>query len=155
MAFEGTRPALAGQYTMTVSRGCSNPGLPATRSYLATVEQNDSRLSVRLGEADFIVNNGRGDRFTGAVAADGRVTFDIGDNDFYYYYPTGPFNVVERYSASHALLVNGLVKARVTAEGITGSMMGMVALSSKHAEPFHPYTVYCAETWHPFEMRRR
>ena len=155
MVFEGTRAALAGEYTMTLTRGCANATLPATRSYRATIQQNGSALSVQLGEADFVVNNGLGDRFTGSIASDGRVAFEIGQWDFYYYYPIGPFHLVERFSNSQSLLVNGLVRGQVSAEGISGSMMGMIALSSKFAEPFHPYTSYCAETWHPFEMRRR
>jgi hypothetical protein len=66
-----------------------------TRNYIATVNQDGSRLSVVLSGAEFgtISPGVMGDRFAGRVIGD-RVEFQIGSLGYYYYYYS--WGIVER-----------------------------------------------------------
>jgi len=157
MSFTGQRPKLAGTYdvTFTVQGTCFGGTFPPagrTRTYTATVEQDGPRLSVLLSGADFIVTRDLGDRFTG-TAAGGRLTFEIGD-DYYYYTPLGPNAIFERFPPT-VLVINGIATASETPTGIAGKMVGIVGLTRSAVFPFVPVTTQCYSNQHGFEMVRR
>ena len=118
------------------------------------VEQSGPRLTVRLSGADFIVTNGRGDHFSGAILGDDRVTFAVGDAYYYYYY-FGQFGVVERFSPSEAFVIGGIITAQSRATTITGVLNGTLALARKQTAPFVPFATSCYSNEHRFEMLRR
>ena len=106
-------------YTLTISSSdTSGPcaGVPAAarrRVYLADVEQTGSDLKVALTGGEFVSN-----RFTGVITPTGEVTFTIR--------PAAPwdydaFDVLERLSDGSLLIVSGVITARSTAGGISGS----------------------------------
>jgi len=157
MSFAGQRPKLAGTYdvTFTVQGTCFGGTFPPaarTRRYTGTVEQDGPRLSVLLSGAEFIVTNELGDRFTG-TAAGGRLTFEIGD-DYYYYTPLGPNAIFERFPPT-ALVINGIATASETPTGVSGTMVGIVGLTRSAVFPFVPVTTECYSNQHGFEMVRR
>lgn len=161
MIFNGERGNLSGAYALTLgSAGCNSlPEQARQRSYLANVEQQGSRLTVRLSGADFILHNGRGDHFAGAIAHDSRVTFSIGDPLFYYYYyyyylPT-EFDLIERLSATSALVVMGRVNATSNTTGISGTLSGLLGVTQGTAAPFTRLSSSCFSSRHGFEMRRQ
>jgi hypothetical protein len=158
MRFDGERGALTGTYTLQFeATPCiSLPENTRKRTYTANVQQHGSRVTVKLGGADFIVSNGRGDHFAGSVGPDGKVTFAIGDAYYYFYYGyfLGEFDLVERIDSS-ALLVVGTVDARSTSSGISGVLNGLVALAQGTAAPFTRVTASCVSSSHRFDMRRQ
>lgn len=159
MAFGGERGSLSGTYEMTLeASGCNAlTGDARRRSYVATVEQHGPRLNVRLSGADFILINGRGDRFTGMVDEDGTIRFAIGDAYYYYYYHYffGDFDLVERLNSTSALVVTGTVEATSTPAGISGTLNGRVALTQGVSAPFTRFAANCVSNSHRFEMRRQ
>jgi hypothetical protein len=161
LRFNGERENLSGRYELTLeSAGCNHlPEQARRRSYGADVEQQGSRLTVRLSGADFIVHNGRGDHFGGSIAHDGRVTFSISDPSFYYYYyyyylPT-EFDLIERLSATSALVVMGIALATSNTTGISGTMKGLLGVTQGTAPPFTRLSSSCFSSRHGFEMRRQ
>lgn len=159
MAFGGERGNLSGTYEMSLeASGCDAlTGDARRRSYVAAVEQHGARLTVRLSGADFILINGRGDRFTGTVDQGGRISFAIGDAYYYYYYHYffGDFDLVERLNSTSALVVTGTVEATTSAAGISGTLNGRVALTQGVSAPFTRFAANCASNAHRFEMRRQ
>jgi hypothetical protein len=125
------------------------------REYTATITQSGSQLDVVLSGADFIVIGGRGDRFSGIVDAEDRVTFAVGHDDgsFYYFY-TAQWDVVERLTAANALVAHGTVTATASSTGIFGTLAGAINLSAGTTPPFGPFQAYCRGR-HGFDMVRR
>jgi len=157
MTYAGQRLSLAGSYTLTISaRGqCYPTALPQdarTRTYVATVDQKDARLSVTLSGADFIITNGKGDRFDGDLIGD-RVLFRFGSSDFYYYYYVTENAVVERFPPT-ALVISGIVDATANSTRISGRMAGIIGVSQGSVAPFYFLTVSCYGNTHQFEMVR-
>ena len=79
IALSGPRPSIAGDYTLFIdATGACSSGLTSTfqhRSYLATIDQSDINLEVRLTEPRFNVDSsGRGNHFSGT---DRRRCFDV------------------------------------------------------------------------------
>lgn len=117
----GTPPPSSGVrlYTLTInSSDTSGPcaGVPATarrRVYLADVEQTGSDLKVSLTGAEFVSN-----KFVGVVAPTGEITFTIRPASPWDY---DAFDVLERLSDGSLLIVSGVITARSTAAGISGS----------------------------------
>jgi hypothetical protein len=161
MSFDGDAGNLSGTYALALEvDGCASaiPDNIRRRSYIATVEQDGSKLSVHLSGADFIVFNGRGDHFDGFVGHDGKITFAIGDAFYYYYYYysfIGDFDLVERLSPTSALVVAGTVNAASTSSGISGVLSGSVALTQGVVAPFTRFSANCHSAAHRFEMRRQ
>ena len=106
-------------YTLTISSiDTSGPcaGVPAAarrRVYLADVEQTGSDLKVSLTGAEFVSNT-----FAGVIAANGEITFTIRPAQPWDY---DSFDVLERLSDGSLLIVSGVIAARTTAQGISGS----------------------------------
>jgi hypothetical protein len=160
MRFNGERGNVSGTYALALEAvGCGSalPESARTRSYVANVEQQGSRLLVRLSGADFIVVNGRGDHFGGSVAHDGRVSFTIGNFFYYYYYWYAPseYDLVERLNPNNALVVAGTVSATSTGSGISGTLNGMIAVTQGVTAPFTRLSNSCYSSRHGFEMRRQ
>ena len=157
LTFNGERPEIDGRYSMrvTVQGQCFGAPIPdsaRSRTYIATIDQNDARLTVTLSGADFAVTNGRGNRFNGVVLSD-RASFVLGDAYYYYYYGPGQFDLVERIPPD-ALVINGTANGTLSPSGISGTLSGVVALTNRQTAPFWPFTSQCFSQSHTFEMRR-
>jgi hypothetical protein len=155
MVAERERPDLRGSYTLVVGGGtCPGafPSAASTRSYGATVTQNGGRITVALTDASFIVTRGRGDRFDGFIDANDRVTFTIGNGGYYFY---GESDIVERFTDTTVLLVDGIVTAHFSPIGIAGTLTGSIRLAEGTAAPFTRIQSTCAAANHRFEMVRR
>jgi len=128
LQLENARPALAGDYTMTIEAGGGSCGLaddPRRRTYDAAIAQNGPHLTVTLTGAPLFVAGGQGNRFTGVVTATG-ATFTIRTFADPYYYVGGPAHpdVVERLGDDTLLVVAGSATVGVTSNGLSGSMGG-------------------------------
>lgn len=158
MALDGARQNLAGLYGLAITAAChAGSTLPESariRAYDALVEQDGPRLIVRLSGAPLTVTNGRGDHFKGILSGS-EVTFNIGDVYFWAGYYYGQYDLVERFSATQTLTVSGVANATSGVEGISGTMLGTVALTNRTQAPFVPSVVECSSSTHRFEMRRR
>lgn len=153
LAAEGTVRNLEGTYSLTVAaESCdpSPPGAPRIRTYTATITQTGGRLDVVLSGADFLIVNGRGDRFSGGIDPDDDVTFQIGrhDGSFYYFY-TAEWDVMERL-ANEVLVIHGRVVATPTSSGIFGTLGGAINVASGTTPP-QGFSTYCRGR-HRFEM---
>jgi hypothetical protein len=162
MTLEQDRPRLAGTYTLEIEAGpCANgarlPDAARIRTYTAIVEQTGPRLNVRLSDAELIVNDGKGDRFSGTFEGDSKVKFGLaGEFRYYYYYyePVHAFGIAERLSASSALLVFGSVTAEAVDSHIDGSLDGFLLIVNDVVPPFIGDAVFCWSGAHRFTMRR-
>ncbi|MEO5896723.1 MAG: carboxypeptidase-like regulatory domain-containing protein, partial [Vicinamibacterales bacterium] len=152
---ERQRTDLRGNYTLTIARtACPGSPLPETRSYDAAVAQDGARLTVTLSGADFIITGGRSNAFSGVIDAGDRLTFTIGDaEDGYYYY--GRQLLVERFSATRVLIINGKVTAVLSPTGISGTLDGNLLLAIGTNAQFFQVQATCRGTAHGFEMIRR
>ncbi|MBA2303843.1 MAG: hypothetical protein H0W08_14590 [Acidobacteria bacterium] len=128
--------------------------MPETRSYDATVDQDDLRLTVRLSGADFIVTQGRGNGFSGFIDGSGRLTFEIGEPDVYYF-DDQQHELVEQISATSALIISGRVTAAPSSTGISGTLRALFVLTRGIIPPLQASTSFCFGTAHRFEMVRR
>lgn len=161
MRIERPRTDLRGRYRLTIDRStitgssCTGAGLPESRSYDATVDQDGPRLVVTLSDADFIITRGRGNAFKGAIDGNDRVTFALGEEDEYYW-EYRVQDLVERISATHTLVITGRVTAGLSPSGISGTLAGFFlrAEGTAGGPPFKylPNSCYAA---HRFEMVRR
>jgi len=151
------RADLKGVYTLTILAGAQCSSLPADarrREYVANVAQDGARLTVTLGNADFIVTNGRGRGFTGFVEVSNEIRFSVGDAFYYYYYYGGPFfDIVERIG-DLTVLIAGTARTTATPGRIAGTLSGSIVTSAKSAAPFTPFSAQCHGN-HGFEMLRR
>jgi hypothetical protein len=158
MVTERPRTDYRGTYTLTISaaspcRSTSGtfPEEAKRRVYTANVEQDAARLTVTLSDADFIVTNGYGNRFSGFTDPTGTMTFPIGE--FWGGEPIR-FDIVERFSGG-ALLVSGTVSASGTPQRIAGTLNGSILISNRTSAPFEPFNASCESETHGFEMVRR
>jgi hypothetical protein len=161
MAPERERTNLSGTYSLTVSAGpctgsqsSSLPDEARSRTYTAVVEQEGAPLTVSLSGAEFIITSGRGDHFAGSVDPLDNVTFGIGDSYYYGYYPD-LFDLVERFTSTSALLVNGIVTAKATSSDISGNLNGLFLIANATSGPFRPYSAKCYSSAHEFRMQRQ
>ncbi len=125
MVTERPRTDYRGTYTLTISAASACRWTSGTfpeeakrRVYTANVEQDGGRLTVTLSDADFIVTNGYGNRFSGFTDPTGTMTFPIGD---VWGDEIIRFHIVERFSVG-ALLVGGTVTASGTPQRIAGTL---------------------------------
>jgi hypothetical protein len=128
--------------------------VPETRSYDASVAQDGPRLTVTLSGADFILDRGRGNAFSGFIDGGERVTFAIGDGYSYYVY-YGQYDLIERLSNTSALIISGRVTAGLSSTGISGTLNGEFILTQGIVPPFLRIQARCDGTAHRFEMVRR
>lgn len=158
---ERARQDYRGTYTLTISaaepcvtqRGVL-PDEAKRRVYTASIAQDAGQLTVTLTDADFIVTNGSGSRFFGFVDPDETITFPVGYGDLYYADYLGHFDIVERFGAT-AFMAGGTVTASGTPQRISGTLTGLLAVSSRTSAPFLPSSSECYSKTHGFEMVRR
>ena len=118
--------SVAGTYgvRLTISPSCSIvPNDQKTRTYTATIAQDMARLSVKLGDANFVAGpNGEMNSFTGTVFGS-TVTFNWGDGGYYYYYYDGTSQVQETLQGGQILGIWGKL---VVAAGqtLSGNLVG-------------------------------
>lgn len=129
-------PALAGTYTMTItaSPNCPTTSTPFTpalpdyarqRSYTAAIVQTGSRLDVTLNGADFLIQSGSSNTFTGHFEPD-RLTFELGGPSSYYYYNyfVPDYSVVEKLPNNEFFTFWGKVTAVMSKTSISGPFDG-------------------------------
>jgi len=120
-----TPPApIAGIYrmTLTISPSCSIvPDDQKTRTYTATIGQDNARLKVQLSDANFVSDrNGTKNTFTGQESAS-TVTFNWGDSYYVYYYGA---TVQEILSGGQTLGIWGTMVGSAAAQTISGNLAG-------------------------------
>ena len=156
MQLDGDRINVRGRYALTLTRMPCSEDVPLSRTYDATIEQNERRLSVTLSGADFFVSQGHGNTFAGSL--DGtHVQFSLsaGSASTYYYYYYVQYDVIERLDATHSFLVSGNVTASTTPQTITGTLNGTFGVALGSAPPFTRIQGRCTGASHRFEMVRR
>jgi hypothetical protein len=148
---------LAGNYTLTLESPCEGFLDPSERrrTYAAALAQQGPELTLTVSGADIVINNGQGNTFGGSLGVTDDVVFGFGSFTvayYYYYYfggVTSATGLVERLSASAALIFSGSVSARATGSSISGRLRGMSGRQENGRITFP-----CIRD-HPFEMRRR
>ena len=154
---EQPRTDYGGTYTLTISAASPCHFLLGTfpeeakrRVNIANVEQDGGRLTVTLSDADFIVTDGFGNRFSGLTDPTGTMTFEVGEFGAF----SSRFDIVERFSGG-ALAVGGTVTATGTPQRIAGALNGSILTSDRTSDPFEPFNASCYSETHGFEMVRR
>jgi hypothetical protein len=157
---ERARADYRGLYTLTISAASPCrfttgifPDSARRRTYAAAVAQDGPGIRVTLGDADFIVANGRGNGFSGFIDPTDAITFLIGDNYYYYYY-SGVYDIVERFETT-ALIISGSVSSRGSPGSISGTMTGNIMVTRTATPPFFLFSGRCYSDSHRFEMTRR
>jgi len=157
---ERPRQDYGGTYALTITMGSpcitysgTLPDQATRRVYTANVTQDGARLTVALTDADFIVSNGNGNRFSGFVDSTDTITFPIG-NPYYFAYYDERYQIVERFMGG-SLIVVGNVTARGGRGLITGTLAGSILTSTRTSPLFSPYSGSCYAKTHRFEMVRR
>jgi hypothetical protein len=147
---------LAGNYTLTLESPCEGFLAPSERrrTYVAALAQQGPELTLTVSGADIVITNGQGNTFSGSLGVTDDVAFGFGrfTVTYYYYYYGGVISatgLVERLSASTALIFSGSVNARATGSSISGRLQGMSGRQENGRITFP-----CIRE-HPFEMRRR
>lgn len=152
---ERQRTDVRGNYRLTIGlTGCTGTPLPEAVSYEAAVAQEGPQLTVTLSGADFIITGGRGNSFRGVIDVSDRITFFIGDKDYYYYDYTGE-DLVQRVSPTRTLIVSGRVTAGLSPPGISGTLIGDFLLAIGTIPPFNQFEAKCRRATSRFEMVRR
>jgi hypothetical protein len=160
-ARQDTLLSLSGRFTLTLTAdpACSNqaagglaPLAPEyrTRTYTADVTQNGPTIDVRLSGANFWVQQGRGDHFSGRIEP-GRVTFALGDSYYYYYYFAGG-QVIERLPDGSLVGFNGFVDATQSASGLSGSLNGYVGVAQLTGNSGFKVLASCRSEHHQFAL---
>jgi hypothetical protein len=124
------RPALGGEYTLTIRASCEAPFPPEfrTRRFHASVVQNGSALEVRLSGASFEPGSFCCDFFTGRTEPNGAgFTLDP--------YGDGSFSIVEKVSSGRSVYVGGQARTTLTAAGLDGTLDGTVSVFGPSGPP--------------------
>ncbi len=149
---------LAGNYTLTLESPCDTGFLSPSdrrRTYAAALAQQGPELTLTVSGADIVITNGQGNTFSGSLGVTDDVAFGFGSFTvayYYYYYfggVTSATGLVERLSATTALIFSGSVNARANGSSISGRLHGMSGRQENGRITFP-----CIRD-HPFEMRRR
>ena len=160
MVIDRARPDLSGTYALVLNLGTCDDRAQGvfeaeftTRRYTAVLTQSGPNLAVSLGGADFIIQNGKGDHFSGSVDSLGNVTLAIGNPDDSYLtdYP----DLVERVTPTTAFIAHGIVKAQATATSLSGTVTGPFVIAPASNPPFWSRSAWCYSDRHGFEMRRQ
>jgi hypothetical protein len=159
MEADRQRTNLAGDYVLTVEMGpCDQRSAPVRsdmqhRRYNATVAQQGPKLTVTLSGADFIISDGLGNHFMGALDPIDNVTFKLGDRDDIYLSKYA--DLVERVDSTAAFLVYGTVSARATSTGIVGTLRGSFITADPNNPSYWSRSGWCYSDAHLFQMHRR
>ena len=152
------RKNLAGTYALTMTASpCTSGTFPnelRTRTYTATITQSGQALTVNLEGAAFLVNSGRGDKFSGTIDPGDNVTLSIGSFYYYYYFTPEFFDLVERLDDSRAFTVVGTVTAKVNGSEIAGTIDGSFVVLVTAQNRYSPQST-CFSRTHSFVMRPR
>ena len=160
MVVDRARPDLSGTYALVVSLGTCDDRAQgvfdtpfATRRYTASLTQTGPNVAVSLGGADFIIQNGKGNHFSGSVDSLGNVTLAIGNPDDLYLteYP----DLAERVTPTTAFIAQGTVRARPTATMLAGTITGAFIIAPATNPSFWSRSAWCYSDRHGFEMRRQ
>jgi hypothetical protein len=160
MVADRVRPDLSGTYALVLSLGTCDDRAEgvfetefARRRYLVALTQTGPRLAVSLGGADFILQNGKGNHFSGSVDSLGNVRLEIGNpNDLYLSeYP----DLAERVTPTGAFLAYGTVKAQATATTVIGTVSGPFIIAAAGNPSFGSRSAWCYSDRHGFDMRRQ
>ena len=132
LRLEGTRLALAGDYTMTIEVAHDACGLPdelRRRTYDAVIAQNGPQLTVTLTSPRFLVDAiGQGNRFTGVVTTAG-ATFQMRSfADYYYPNAPGHPDVAELLTDETVLVVVGAPRLTGTPDSLSGPASSWLGL---------------------------
>ncbi len=139
MSETGGPPGIAGTYSLSIvaANGCrvTNGLAPLatpnrSRTYTATVTENGPILQVTLTGANFLVQNGTGNQFSGRVSP-GHASFtlqDTGGYSYYYYYTVGQPQVRELLAGNSVLSFWGTADATLSPAGITGFLNGNIVV---------------------------
>jgi hypothetical protein len=150
------RANLAGTYSLTLVAACEANQQNAVpedlrrRTYTAAVTQQGPSLIVTLSGGNLVK-----DRFAGESDPTGKVTFTIGEPNFYYYYPFGTLDpgLIEQLTPTSELQVAGYVAAEASSAGIQGRLDGYVQLYERTTGSVR-YS-QCFSGSHGFEMKRQ
>ena len=116
---------VAGIYrlTLTISPSCAIvPNDQKTRTYTASIGQDEARLAIQLGDANFATNAGRvRNMFSGQVFGN-TVTFDWGAGGYYVFYYGA--NVEEILTGGQILGIWGSMTTSASAQTIAGTLVG-------------------------------
>jgi hypothetical protein len=121
---------VAGIYrmTLTISPSCSIvPDSLKTRTYTAAIGQDEARLKIQLGDANFVSDHLS---FNGQVFGSS-VTFDWGPLDFYGYY--GGESVQESLPGGQVLGIWGRMVVPADAHTLSGNLVGGFALRERNS----------------------
>jgi hypothetical protein len=157
MSETGGPPTIAGTYSLSIvaAGDChviNTPPLATpyrNRTYTAVVTESGPVVTVTLSGANFVIANGRGNKFAGRVTP-GHVSFTLGDTGsyaYYYYYTVGSPDVVEQLDANSFLSFWGTVDAPLSPAVIAGSFYGNIVTYTGTK-----LTESCASNHHQFTM---
>ena len=115
---------------MTLESPCEGFLAPSERrrTYAAALAQQGPDLTLTVSGADIVITNGQGNTFSGSLGVTDDVAFGFGSFTvayYYYYYfggVTSATGLVERLSATTALVFSGSVNARATGSSISGRL---------------------------------
>jgi len=116
---------VAGIYrmTLTISPSCSIvPDDQKTRTYTAAIGQEEARLRIQLGDANFATDRGEEQKHFNGMVAGSTVTFDWGDGYAAFYY--GTTSVQEILPGGQILGIWGTMVAPAAPRTISGTMVG-------------------------------
>ena len=118
--------SIAGNYrvTLAISPSCAIvPDDQKARTYTAVIEQTGAFIQIRLGDANFGVDQPR-NTFQGKVTGS-TVTFEWGEPYYYYYYHYG--GIQEILPGGQILTIFGQMQTQ-SAQTMSGNLVGMFSL---------------------------
>lgn len=145
MSETGGPPVISGTYSLSIvaagdcrtSTGTAPLDAPyRNRTYTATVTESGVNLQAMLSGANFLVQNGTGNQFSGRVSP-GHVSFTLQDKGgyyYYYYYSVGQPQVIEQLEGNNVLSFWGTADGSLSTAGVTGSFAGNIVLYDNAAK---------------------
>jgi hypothetical protein len=115
---------VAGIYrlTLTISPSCALvPDDQKTRIYTAAIGQEEARLRIQLGDANFVPDRGAEKNIFNGKVVGSTVTFDWGDGYYAFYYGT---SVQEILPGGRILGIWGTMVAPAATQTISGTLVG-------------------------------
>jgi hypothetical protein len=115
---------VAGIYrlTLTISPSCSIvPDDQKTRIYTAAIGQEEARLRIQLGDANFVPDRGDEKKYFNGKVVGSTVTFDWGDGYYAFYYGT---SVQEILPGGQILGIWGTMVVPAATQTMSGTLVG-------------------------------